>query len=715
MTPLRRWWTAGILTGLLVLVLTPLVHARVANTPQSPLHVGRIWMNPDYDPAEGWSGSVCQMPGGIAQPGQGSSEGNELFRAWVGQARKGGAYLMVTDWTSPGAVMYDYAGSCFFRSMDYTFPTEYLENGAFNYLYPVGVQEYYRWERPTIQVTARTAADVDTLVSVKFFPGEEGLPVELPDHGGTGARPDPIWNYTLVTECMIQTTWRHIPGVELVRKLYAYPYGSPHQDYIAMDIVLTNNGKSFSSDVYTGSDPVGLTLTDQTITGMLWAQAFDYQINAGGSELKASQNGKDTEGMYIEPWGVGNHAAVWLSDLDDETEAGNAGPDWGDPAESEWYDGLLLNSDVLIGPVFASAGAGSNYDVDDPGQPAYRVIWHERALDYESGPYPEDPEDQRGFLVDGSIQLAIGESYRENLVTADIADENPGPTAVVGYGPLGGELDPDNIDLHGWTLGWEESVHLVQIMAGGALDQEEGRRIGQEWNSHIAAEDAPADWMSAADIALVQTAKDTALKAAALAWWNYYGDFADNVLPADLEAWGIGDMLAKPTEYNQPYNVPEAPRPPGAIYVTPDDRNPAGSAIEILWTREAESAADFDTKVRDFAGYRVWRQQNSRVDPWELIAEGPAGDFYAVGARVVGENDLPAGLVYYDTDVTTAKVYWYAVTAYDDGTQNWARPGKSLESSRWWTWTGYWYVGVTAPEPTAVRGDVVRPGRAALA
>ncbi len=46
--------------------------------------------------------------------------------------------------------------------------------------------------------------------------------------------------------------------------------------------------------------------------------------------------------------------------------------------------------------------------------------------------------------------------------------------------------------------------------------------------------------------------------------------------------------------------------------------------------------------------------------------------------------------------MTTGENYWYRVTAYNDGTQNWAQPGRSLESSRWWTWTGFSHIGVTA-------------------
>jgi flagellar hook assembly protein FlgD len=67
-----------------------------------------------------------------------------------------------------------------------------------------------------------------------------------------------------------------------------------------------------------------------------------------------------------------------------------------------------------------------------------------------------------------------------------------------------------------------------------------------------------------------------------------------------------------------------------------------------------------------------------------------------------------------DDQVTTGTDYWYAVTAYDDGTQNWAEPGKSLESAYFWCWTGYTSKGVTAPTLNGQGVDVARANRFAL-
>jgi len=688
---LRRWCTAGALAGLLTLVLTPLLHAKTANTPQPPFQVGRLWQQAEYDGAEGWGeGAFFQYPAGIPKQGVLATDPSWLKRSWIGQCQKGGNYLMVTDWTDPVGTPYSFAGSYFFRSMDYTYPRTYVANGKFDYNYPVGVQEWYRWQRPNIVVN-------DTSLYTLFFPPfrTDTTTVNYPNNDGAGPRPAPRVDPDLVSECAIEMHWRFIPGVELRRMMYGYPYGSAHQDYILHDITLTNNGKSYGDTVS------GPTLTNQTISKMLWAQAFDYRHE----QAVLAQYGKDCDGRYIEPWGVGNHSAVWLTDLDDQTAGGNPGPDWGDPSEDVYYNGLLMAADAIIGPVFTSVGAGANYAVDDPAQPACRMIWHERGLDYAGKTYsPVSPEDQRNMLA-GSFQLGINESYRDNAFTATIADEDQGPTAILGYGPLnGGTVGVDAPTTFGWDLGWQESVRIVQAFAGGAIDQEEGRRIGAYWNAQKTAQAPAATWMTQADQDLVKTAQDTALKAAALAYWNFNGQFAANVTSADLTKWGIsGYVMSKPTTQNQPFNVPDAPRPPGYISTS----SPSfGGEVQIRWTREAEQETDHDTGVMDMAGYKVYRQVGTRMAPWELIKSGLTSTFYA----------LPGGdtLFYADKDVSAGTDYWYSVTAYDDGSQNWAQPGVKLESSRWWTWTGFSIIGTTARTPTAVSADK-RPGAFSLA
>jgi len=686
MTARLRWLAFVSIVSLAVMALAPLAHA---NTPQAQFHIGRVWINPDYNGVDGWNGSNLQYPGGMASNVGGAD--NDLKRGWVGQIQKFGSYLFTTDWTDPEGTAYEYASSYFFRSMNYNFPTQYTssdESGNMNYLYAVYIQEKLRWERPEVIVVTESGT-----VNVTFFPGEVGLdsmPYKQPDHAGVGPRPLPVIDPTLMTEEVIDAQYRFIQGLEYNRQIYGYSYGTPHQDYVLWDAQMVNNG-------ICGNVPEAPTIADQTLNNVVWLHAIDYRNKAMAGDAQA----KDTDALYTEPWGADNHVAVKFWDGDCETVDG---PDFGDPVDTGILEGHLAgNCFLYVGPLFVSSGTGSNYGVDDAGQPGFRMIYYERGLDDAGKPYsppseqlpPIGPITQRTMATSGQWQMPLEQSYRTYPPTMAVKDEDPGPTALMGYGTVqnaitaGTALGAAEAKAQGWpTIGFGESVRIVLALCAGGIDVEESRRIGAAWVTAKAGAAAADTWMSAADQALVATGNDTALKAAALAYWNVHGEFAANVTATELAAWGIADYpMTKPAPYGE-FDVPDGPRPPGAISVSPK----TDKGVEIRWGMEAETALDQDLGIADFAGYRVYRQAASRLAPWQLIADVPA--YYLLETAV--DSTLPAGRILYDNSVTPGTDYWYCVTAYDDGAQNWVRPGVSQESTRWWTWTGYSHIGVTA-------------------
>jgi hypothetical protein len=702
---------------LMMAVLLSFVAITSANTPQAQLHVGRLWLNPEYDGAEGWN-SGLQYPGGIARPNPVGTD-IEIKRGWVNHGKKWGTYLWSKNWTSPEQEFFGDVGSYFYRSMNYDYPNFYeaqSSSGNMNYLYPVGIQEKLRWSRPTVTIDAPGGVR-----TVPFFPSgydEETVRAALPDHIGEFPRPEPVIDPTLVTEEVVESVWRYIQGMELTRSIYAYPYGSPHQDYALQDIRLTNNGIS-------GNVSDAPVLTGQSLSNAVWAQAFGYRNTASPN----TNEPQDTDAMYIEPWGSANHTAVLMWDIDAPNDDA-PGPDYGDPPESDEYLGHLVgNAQVLIGPVFVSSGPGAAYAVDDRDQPLVRMMYYERGVDYAdkaySPPYSDSDvstsvKEQRELVTFGTYNLPLNTSYRDFIPTAGVAMEVQGnATAILAYGTRNGEFFNDN-ETHGWDLSFGESVRIVQVVAAGGIDQEEGRRIGTLWTQHMESGDDPATWMSAEDQALVVTGRDTALKAAALAYWNYHGSFAVNVTSSDLFRWRIPDMVqAKPAGHGS-YDVPDAPRPPGHIRV----RTAEGWGIEVAWGTQPEYSGNHDTGVNDFAGYRIWRQSGSRNAPWELLAEGvfaeqPSPAMKPSAGRGGIFTTRPTAPIvvnrhYYDWQVVPGRSYWYAVTAIDDGSQNWARPGRSLESARWWTWTGYDYGGVPAPTSVPTADPNEYPAPAAL-
>jgi hypothetical protein len=647
-----------------------------ANTPQPSLHVGRIWTNPEYDGAEGWSGSILQYPAGIPIEADPWTNDGSLKRGWIGQGQKMGTYLFSTDWTDPDANFHEFPMSYFFRSMNYGYPPDWLPGTAgpsFNYLYGGGVQVYNRFARPNIFIDER---------KLIFHPGADSATV-LPDHGGIGQYPLDIVDPTLVSERAVEMWWRYIQGVELRRTQYAYPYGSAHQDYILSDITLTNNGISGTTD----AAPV---LDGQTLNGVVWVQAYDYRNNNAPNGAVQVQN--DNHGKYIEPFGTGNHAAVYFRDGDWDVFkpfAGFMGSDLGDPPITAYYNGHLLgNAHVMVGPVFVSQSSVAS-TADLPAQPAFRLIWGERGVDFAGLIYSSPtPANARETVTGGFNQLDIGVDMRDDPRTVEFATIGTGGTALLGYGPLNGALTRGNFADHGWTLGFGESVRIVQTMAAGGLDMEAAQHIGQRW---IARRDANrTDLLTPEEIDLVLSGQDTVRKAMSLAYWNMNGQFPTNVTPDTLAKWGIASYETTKPAGRDPFDVPDAPRPPANVAVMVNWYN---RGIQIRWGIEAETEPDFDTGVPDFERYRIYRQEGSRLAPWEIVFDGPVDRL--IYADV--DNNVPfAGREYWDGDVIPGVDYWYAVVAVDDGTQNWAEPGRKLESTRWWTWTGYGEAGVTS-------------------
>lgn len=107
-----------------------------------------------------------------------------------------------------------------------------------------------------------------------------------------------------------------------------------------------------------------------------------------------------------------------------------------------------------------------------------------------------------------------------------------------------------------------------------------------------------------------------------------------------------------------------------------------GPQIRLTWSDESRNEPDFDTGNNDFAGYRVYRATGARDSVYHQIYQGTANE-------------------HVDLNVSENIQYFYYVVAYDDGSQNWEDPGVSLESGRWYCWTGWAPEGVE-PAPAAI-------------
>ncbi|MGD8780823.1 MAG: hypothetical protein PVH88_17895 [Ignavibacteria bacterium] len=128
--------------------------------------------------------------------------------------------------------------------------------------------------------------------------------------------------------------------------------------------------------------------------------------------------------------------------------------------------------------------------------------------------------------------------------------------------------------------------------------------------------------------------------------------------------------------YDNRYDISDPLPSPDSLLVTS-----GVGRITLEWSASSETAVDPDANINDFAGYRIYRAAITPDNPWELL--------YEMG----GDSGNPIEHVYIDSSIIMGFDYYYAVTTFDDGTQNELNPGVSLESSRL---TSTAYAGVSA-------------------
>lgn len=196
-----------------------------------------------------------------------------------------------------------------------------------------------------------------------------------------------------------------------------------------------------------------------------------------------------------------------------------------------------------------------------------------------------------------------------------------------------------------YDLEFGQSVNLTQVVASGGISTDLCQEYGKK------AYDAGYTGAIMDEIeTLHKTGRDSVLKTLDYANWNVNGDKGGR----------------------DKYDVPDAPRPPANFDVKSD-----GPTIKLSWSDESRNDKDFDTGVEDFAGYRLYRATGARDSVYHLIYDGL-------------DNE------YVDANISGGFQYFYYLTAYDDGTQNWENPGVSLESSKYHCWTGWAPDGVTS-------------------
>ncbi|MBN1350744.1 hypothetical protein JXJ21_15105 [candidate division KSB1 bacterium] len=440
----------------------------------------------------------------------------------------------------------------------------------------------------------------------------------------------------LVAERGIKSVWRYTMGVEFER--WTYGYSNPkHQDYIIYDIKLTNNGKVFglpgdTPKIWPYTFPS--VLQGQKINDFWWGWTVNPWNSRAGRDYSFGAN--DEWGEFIAPFSdEGNDRRFYLF-YDGDLEGGVN--DWGDPSKDERWVEILSPAWIAMGALYADKSTKEK--VNDNAQPNSTVIRQER--DYDLGRVVKTYQEQY------DAQFVAGRHW-EPLDTPH-RQIDPAITIPSGYTCFG----PYDMD-------FGESINISYVIAAGGINKELCREWGKKaWDSQY------SDAVMSQVETLVKTGRDSVIKALKAADWNVNGSKAGG---------------------REKYDVPDAPRPPANLWVAAE-----GPKIKIEWSDESRNDEDFDTGVKDFKGYRVYRAVGARDSTYRKIYDGTANECY-------------------DTDVNEIYQYFYYVVAYDDGSQNWEDPGVSLESSKYYCWTGWAPNGVTpatAPITQAAKMDAIR-------
>ena len=293
--------------------------------------------------------------------------------------------------------------------------------------------------------------------------------------------------------------------------------------------------------------------------------------------------------------------------------------DTGDPSE---LTGELLAPQY---PAFGVLHADKSYqdESDDPNQPATVNYWPAHKVHSHT---KGDPDQDLYFDLSSGIQSQGSdmEGYEHPW-----DPEIQRPQLLIAFGP--------------YEIPYKEDVRIVIYEAVGSIDRKVALEYGRKWkNGEISDEEKDA---------LVASGRDTLHQIVRRAEWTW--------------ANGLAAVPDGPESPNLRLNAGPGKVEVEWYYGTYD---PIGGTHDVV-----PPNPDVDTGVYDFAGYRLYRAEESYNNIYTKIFE------------CGGNTGVPVTNKYIDRDVKRGRSYYYYVVAFDDGTQNFSDlfPGVPTESSHY--------------------------------
>jgi len=291
--------------------------------------------------------------------------------------------------------------------------------------------------------------------------------------------------------------------------------------------------------------------------------------------------------------------------------------DIGDPSE---VTGELLSPQY---PAFGVLHADMDYanEEDNPNQPVTVNYWPDRLVHSHT---KGDPDQTLYFDLNSGVQSQGSdvEGY------ADPWDpEIQRPQMLIAFGP--------------YNIPFGEDVRIVIYEAVGSIDRKAAIDYGRRWKNGEISDQEKDDYIA--------TGRDSLHQIVRRAEWTWANGIA--AVPDGPEAPNLR-LDAGPGKIDLEW-----------YYGTYD---PIGHTHDVT-----PPNPDVDTGIYDFAGYRVYRAEETYTNVYKKIFE------------CGGNSGVPITNTYTDRDVKRGENYFYYVVAFDDGTQNFSDLsfGKPVESS----------------------------------